>query len=180
MPARASNAGEPDGGPLRATLLGRFIISLGNERAGPWPRPTAKRLCELVLVSPERRVGREAAFDAIFARRSRAAVSKALSTALSNARTALAPLGQEASSLLQADRNYIWANPYCPLEIDLDVQRERLRRALSAQPGLERDDLLLRALADEGTLLEDEPYADWALFPREQLERPARRSPGLG
>ncbi len=169
--APAGDARGQGAGPLRATLLGQFTISLGDERAGPWPRPTAKRLCELVLVSHERRVSREVAFDAIFPRRSRAGLSNALSVALSNARTALAPLGNPASSLLQADRNYVWVNPYCPIEIDLDLHKERLRRALSAQPGLERDDLLLRALADEGTLLEDEPYADWALFPREQLER---------
>ena len=37
-------------------------------------------------------------------------------------------------------------------------------------PGHERDARLAAALADDGELLADEPYADWALRPRERLE----------
>ena len=46
--------------PLRAKLLGHFLITLGDTSGGPWRRPTGKRLCELVLVSPGRRVSRGA------------------------------------------------------------------------------------------------------------------------
>ncbi len=42
--------------------------------------------------------------------------------------------------------------------------------ALAAGPGLERDDLLVAALANESTLLEGEPVDEWALRPRERLE----------
>ena len=171
MPASAGDARGPAAAPLRAKLLGPFAISKGDKKAGPWPRPTAKRLCELVLISPERRVGREVALEVIFPSRSPAVASRAISTALSNARTALAPLGTEAASLLQADRTYIWMNPACPLEVDVDLQRERLGRGMGAEPGVERDDLLTFALADESTLLDDELYADWALIPRQELER---------
>jgi class 3 adenylate cyclase/tetratricopeptide (TPR) repeat protein len=41
---------------------------------------------------------------------------------------------------------------------------------LSLPPSLDRDDHLSVALKVEGTLLEDEPYADWALRPREALD----------
>ena len=171
MPAQAGDAHGPDHGPLQAKLLGPFVISLGDKRAGPWPRPTAKRLCQLLLVSADRRISREAAYAAMFPRLNRPAASHGLSAALSYARAALAALGQDAPTLLQADRNYIWVNRSWQIEIDLELHWERLKRSLSAPPGLERDDLLLQVLADEGTLLEDEPYADWALFPREHLER---------
>ena len=38
------------------------------------------------------------------------------------------------------------------------------------EPGGPRDATLSVALGQEGALLEDEPYADWALRPREALE----------
>ena len=122
-------------------------------------------------MSPGRRVAKDVAIEAIFPGRDPAAASRALSTALSNGRTALAPLGQLAAGFLRADRTYIWADPACRLEIDLELHKQRLSGALGAEPGLERDDLLVLALADEGTLLEDERYADWAILPREELER---------
>ena len=86
------------------------------------------------------------------------------------ARAALSALGEEAPGLVQADRTHIWADPSTPLEIDLDVQEERLRSALKTEPGIERDNQLVLALADEGTLLEDEPVAEWAVRRRERLE----------
>ena len=45
-----------------------------------------------------------------------------------------------------------------------------MRLALRTEPGMERDNQLVLALADEGTLLEDEPVAEWAIRPRERLE----------
>ena len=44
--------------PVRATLLGPFSVSRGELRAGPWQRPSARRLLQLVLVSPGRQRGR--------------------------------------------------------------------------------------------------------------------------
>ena len=52
----------------------------------------------------------------------------------------------------------------------MEAQQESLRSALKAEPGIERDSELVLALADEGTLLEDEPVAEWAVRPRERLE----------
>ena len=45
-----------------------------------------------------------------------------------------------------------------------------MRSALKTEPGMERDNQLVVGLADEGTLLEDEPVAEWAVRPRERLE----------
>jgi hypothetical protein len=56
--------GEPR---VRVKLLGEFTINLGDLSAGPWYRPPAKRLCELVMVSPQLRVGREVARELLFA-----------------------------------------------------------------------------------------------------------------
>ena len=124
---------------VRVTLLGRFTVKLGERSAGPWSRPTARRLCELVMVSPDRRVGREAARELLFANLAPAASANALSKALSLARDSLLPLGQLAPALLRADRSYIWAAEDIPLDIDLLRHEEALRSALGLEPGGRRD-----------------------------------------
>ena len=125
---------------VRVTLLGRFAIKLGERSAGPWYRPSAKRVCELVMVSPGRRIGREMARELLFAHLAPPASANALSTALSLARDALAPLGDLASELLRTDRAHIWVREEVPLDIDLVTHEEALRCALSLEPGGQRDD----------------------------------------
>ena len=83
---------------------------------------------------------------------------------------ALSALGGDAAQLLRADRSRIWAHDGLGLELDLSVHREALRAALPTQPGLTQDERLALALSQQGTLLEDEPHADWAVGPREALE----------
>ena len=170
MPASAGDARSTQVVPFRVQLLGQFAISLGEQKAAPWPRPAARRLMEFLFLSPGRRVVREVALESLYPNLRPAAASRALSQALSNARAALAPLGEGALGLLQADRTYVWLNPGLPIEDDLEPHQEALRAGLGAEPGMERDNLLLRALADEGVLLEGELYAEWALGPRERLD----------
>jgi DNA-binding SARP family transcriptional activator len=155
---------------LDVRLLGPFSVSLGQVEAGPWARPSAKRLAELVLVSPGLRTGREAACEALFPNPGAASAANALRRALSMAKAALSPLGEGAAGLLSADRGRIFANAALPVEVDSELQAGELRKALATAPGPGRDELLCLALAAEGTLLEDEPYADWAIRPREALE----------
>src|SRR5580693_5068017 len=71
---------------VRVRLLGQFAIASGDQVAGPWPRPTAKRLCELVLVSPGRRVSRDVACEELFPRLDPRTAARSLSKALSMAR----------------------------------------------------------------------------------------------
>lgn len=93
MAARAVSGTEGLGDPrIRVTLLGPFTIKRGERSAGPWHRPPAKRLCELVMVSPGLRVGREVARELLIAD---LAPAKALSRALSLAREALSALGED-------------------------------------------------------------------------------------
>src|SRR5437660_371486 len=171
---------------VRVRLLGPFSVVSGGRAAGPWPRPSARRLCQLVLVSPGRRVSRDLACDELFPDLDPRAAARSVSKALSMARAALAglsepgqpgepgepggsgELGERAASLLEADLTHIWASP--AVEVDAAEHEQALRAALALGPGHERDDLLVAALADDGELLADEPYADWALRPRERLE----------
>ena len=153
---------------VRVRLLGPFSVVSGGRAAGPWPRPSARRLCQLVLVSPGRRVSRDLVCEELFADLDPRAAARSVSKALSMARAALAPLGEPATALLEADLTHIWANP--AVEVDAAQHEQALRAALAISPGHERDGLLATALADDGELLADEPYADWALRPRERLE----------
>src|SRR5215469_2694416 len=153
---------------VQVKLLGPFSISAGGRMAGPWPRPSAKRLCELVFVSPGRRVSRDLVCDELFGDLDPRAAARSVSKALSMARGALAALGPQAAGLLAADLTHIWGSP--DAEVDAAAHEAALRAGLAAGPGQRRDDQLVAALAEQGELLADEPYADWALGPRDRLE----------
>ena len=153
---------------VRVRLLGPFSVVSGGRAAGPWPRPSARRLCQLVLVSPGRRVSRDLACEELFPGLDPRAAARSVSKALSMARAALAGLGEPGAWLLEADLSHIWASPGA--EVDAVEHEQALRAALAMDPGHERDTRLAAALAEDGELLADEPYADWALRPRERLE----------
>ena len=104
MDDEAVSGSEGSSDLVQVTLLGPFTIKLGERRAGPWYRPPAKRLCELLMVSPGLRVGRELVRDLLFADLAPAASATAISRALSLAREALSALGNEVPRLLRADR----------------------------------------------------------------------------
>ena len=159
--------GPPGGLTVQVRLLGPFSVVSGGRAAGPWPRPSARRLCALVLVSPGRRVSRDLVCEELFPGLDPRAAARSVSKALSMARSTLAELGQPAASLLAADLSHIWASPAA--EVDAEEHEQALRAALSMDPGQERDRRLAAALAEQGELLADEPYADWALRPRERL-----------
>ena len=161
-------AASPD--VLLVKLLGRFTVTLGDRVIGEWPRPSARRLCQLVLTSPGRRVGREPACRVLFPKLGGEPATRSLYRALSMSRLTLRELGPQASSLLRADAKQIWADSGVSLEVDLDSHERMLRTALLAEPGLARDSSLTRALATQGIPLEDEPEADWADAVRDRVE----------
>ncbi len=149
---------------MQVKLLGQFSLSVGANTAGPWPRPPAKRLCELVLLSPGRTISRDLACEVLFPHLGRNG-APALSKALSMARAALSRLGEPAASLLKADLVNIWASPDVAVSVDAERQEAALRGALDIGPGQRRDDTFVKSLSEVGALLADEPYADWALRP---------------
>ncbi|HXW80827.1 MAG TPA: AAA family ATPase, partial [Acidimicrobiales bacterium] len=155
---------------IEVRLLGRFVVTGGGRSIATWPRPSARRLCQLVLVSPGRRVSRESACEALFPSLSPEPAARSLYRVQSLARQALKELGPEAAGLLCADPGQIWANPSVALAVDLDAHQEALQAALSASPGPGRDAALVEALSTGGTPLEDEPEAEWAAPVRERVQ----------
>ena len=151
-------------------LLGSFAMSLGEKTAGPWPRISAKRLVELLFLSPKRRISKEVASDTLFRDLAPRAATNAMYNALSAARAVLANLGDPARELLCTDRTHVFILPDAPLNVDLEVHERALSAALSMDPGADRDAVLVHVLGEHRVLLEDEAYADWALRARESLE----------
>ena len=152
---------------VHARLLRPFSLQAGERAGGPWGRPNARRLCELVLVSPaEGLVTKQSAKPSspnwAPARRSRPCAGPCSWPGLRWRPSA------DAAGLLQADRDLVWTTD--EIEVDFRAHEEALRYWLSLPPGGRRDDHLAQALAEEGRLLEDEPYADWAIGPRERQE----------
>jgi class 3 adenylate cyclase/tetratricopeptide (TPR) repeat protein len=157
----------PAGQTVRVRLLGQFAITAGDRAVGPWPRPSARRLCALLLVSPGCRVSRDLACEELFPRLAPRAAARSLSKALSMARAALAELGEPGGALLGADLTHLWLAP--GIAVDADDLTAALHAGLAMPPGQARDDGLSAALADDGELLPGEPYADWADRARDRL-----------
>ena len=123
-----------------------------------------------MLLSPGRTISRDLACDELFPDLGPGPGARALSKALSMARAALSHLGEPGASLLQADVMNIWASPDVTISTDLEAHEAALKAAIGMGHGQRRDESLVVALSEEGALLADEPYADWALRARERLE----------
>ena len=155
---------------IEVRLLGRFVVSGGGRTIRSWPRPSARRLCQLVLVSPGRRVSRGSACESLFPSLPPEAAARSLYRVLSMARLALKELGPQATGLLCADASQIWADPAVALAVDLDAHEDALHAALKASPGPGRDAALVEVLSTGGVPLEDELEAEWAARARERVE----------
>ncbi|HEX2142637.1 MAG TPA: AAA family ATPase, partial [Candidatus Limnocylindria bacterium] len=155
---------------LGIQLLGRFAVVLPDgQRAGPFARPTARRLVQLLCLRPDRRIGREELAEILFPELAPARAANGVAKALSMARSAIGAVGGRHVPALEADRTSIWLSDQVAVQIDLDDHRAALHDALAVPPGDVRDAALTAAVANDATLLPDEPYADWAGQARDAL-----------
>ena len=135
---------------LTSSCLGASLVTLGGRVIGEWPRPSARRLCQIVLTSPgpagrPRTSVQSPCSRHLAARRQ----PRSLYRALSMARLTLRKLGPQAAGLLRADAKQIWADPGVrPRRSTLTSHERALRTALLAEPGLARDSSLARAAGD--------------------------------
>ena len=109
-------------------LLAAFAVSVDGTQAGPWGRPYAKRLVQLLTLRSGHLIGREELAATLFPdlRPDRAANS--VSKALTLARRALERTGQP---VLAADRNSIWIADGIEVQTDLERAHDLLRAALA-------------------------------------------------
>lgn len=160
----------PPGTHVRIQLLGPFAVILPDgRRAGPWGRPPARRLVQLLALQPDARLTREAVAAALFPNLVPGRAANAVAKAASLARGALRGDADAEVPLLVGDRTTLWLDRSL-FELDLADHRDELARALAMYPSLARDRALGEALADASPLLPDEPYADWATLARDSLQ----------
>ena len=158
-------------------LLGDFAIRHRDGRsAGPWPRPTGRRLVQLLCVSPGRRRRRDEVAEALFPGLAPFRSANAVAKAISMVRSAVGRIGVDPASFLTTDRSMIRIGGGDEVVIDLEEHLATLAWALSAPPGDDRDTGLVDVLRDDRQPLEEEAYADWAIAAREALA--ARRLEG--
>lgn len=156
---------------VRIQLLARFNVLLPRgQRAGPWGRPTARRLVQLLALREDHRIGREEAAELLFPDLSPSGAANGVAKALSMARSAIGPVGPDGVPALVSDRASIRVHDTIQLACDLGDLRGALGAALAMPPGDAREAALVSALATDATLLPEEPYASWAMAARQELE----------
>jgi DNA-binding SARP family transcriptional activator/tetratricopeptide (TPR) repeat protein len=170
---------------LCGELLGRMRVTVDDRpTVAAWPRPAARRLVALLLLAEDHVLGREMIAAHLFEHLEPDRAPRAVSKALSQARSALddgaASVGGDAvaRSVLAADRAAIWIAEHVVVELDVDEHLSALRSATgSSEPSVRM--ARLRAALDAATspvLLNDryEPWAQDLLAEVERARRDAR------
>ncbi|HUY60280.1 MAG TPA: AAA family ATPase, partial [Candidatus Dormibacteraeota bacterium] len=159
---------------LRARLLGRFSVQIdAGTPAGPWQRPAARRLVQILLLRPGHRISRESLSELLFPGLPPQAAARSVSKALAMARTAFGP---DRDHVLGANTTTVWIDPSLAVETDLEQQIARLCLATERPPSPERDRELAQLLGIDGEVVEEDPYADWAIPARESYEEVRRQA----
>src|SRR3989440_3089382 len=144
---------------LRARLLGPFRVEIGERVVNRWERPSARRLVQYLLLANAHTASREQLMEALSPGLDREHAANALAKSISMARSAL------GEHVVEASRSFV--RLAVSVETDLAIAMAALERATTAGPG--RRAALDDALALEGELLPEEPWAGWADAARMRL-----------
>src|SRR5207302_1191435 len=144
---------------LRARLLGPFRVEIGERVVDRWERPTARRLVQYLLLANAHTASREQLMEALSPGLDRERAANAIAKSISMARSAL------GEHVVEASRSFV--RLAVPVETDLVIAMAALERATAVAPG--RRAALEDALALEGELLPEEPWAEWADAARVRL-----------
>jgi DNA-binding SARP family transcriptional activator len=158
---------------LKGMLLGPFSVMDGRRVAPAQLLRKAQDLLTLVLISPERRVLREAAAEALWPGAPAETSRKAMRQALWQIHHATDDGVADSRRLLLSDNDALVVNPDRPLWVDVPVFTDAARVAQSAGAG-SLDPANLPGLASAATLYRGPLHAgcldEWCLVPRARLE----------
>jgi DNA-binding SARP family transcriptional activator/tetratricopeptide (TPR) repeat protein len=160
-----------DGTFLRGQLLGRLRVTVAGEpTVSVWPRPSARRLVMLLLLAPEHVCSRAVIADRLFPQLEPARASRAVSKALSMARSVLDGEA-DRPSVLAADRTNVWIAEHLRVEVDLLEHLAALEGATVTPAPASRIERLRAALQETRPPLVDDAYEDWAMEVVAEVER---------
>jgi DNA-binding SARP family transcriptional activator len=145
---------------MRARLLGPFRVEVGERVITHWERPSARRLVQYLLLANAHSASREQLMEALCPDLDHERAANALAKALSMARSAL------GEGVIESSRSFV--RLASPVETDLEIAMAALQHTTAAGPA--RRAALEDALAIDGELLPEEPWADWAEAIRVRLE----------
>jgi DNA-binding SARP family transcriptional activator len=168
--------GEPDLDQLQALevqCLGYFAVRLGGRTLGPWPNRRAKALFKYLVLHRDRPVHKEVLMDVFWPGVPLNAARNSLNVAIHALRRFLREVHADVPHVLFQDGSY-QLDPGVPLRVDVE-EWERLASSALALHRTGRAAEAVRALqaADalyHGPLFEDDPYDEWALERRRDLE----------
>jgi DNA-binding SARP family transcriptional activator len=151
---------------LEIGLLGGFRVAVGTRvvPAEAWPRRKPAALVKLLALAPRHRLHRERLMDALWPNLARDRAAANLRKAVHHARRVLATVDGahlivSAGELICLPVERVWVD----VEAFLDAAA-RARQARDAAAYAEALDLY------RGGLLPDDPYEEWTIGPREELQ----------
>lgn len=167
-PLRTGRPGRERAGPtLRGHALGPTRVEVDGRVVDEWPRPAARRLVTVLLLSPRHHRRRDELIDLLFGHLDRDAGSRAVSKALSQARSVLDT--EDGPSVLVSDGAGVRLRDDLVVEVDLTQHVDALRDALAKPSGGGRPAALRAALAVDGEPLADDADEPWADDPRREV-----------
>jgi len=158
---------------LEVQCLGHFAVRLGGRALGPWPNRRAKALFKYLLLHRDRPVHKEVLMDVFWPGVPLNAARNSLNVAIHALRRFLREAHADVPHVLFRDASY-QLDPGLPLRVDVE-EWESLASSALALHHTGRTAEAVRALQASdalyhGPLFEDDPYEEWALERRRDLE----------
>lgn len=173
MVNRMNNDHPPSSAVLRIQMLGRFQTWHQHESLN-WPTQKSKALFQILLIEPGRLVPTDKLLECLWPDFPLVKAKNNLWVTISQVRRVLQPdLAPRSPStyILKQAEGYLF-NPETNYWLDVNAFAMHLITAQSARNLNDRITALEKArILYQGDYLEDEPYAEWAQFPRAQWRR---------
>lgn len=161
----------------RVRTLGRFeVVGVGRAEPSRWSSRKARDALKILICRRGGAISREELIDALWPDVDLASGRTRLSVVLSLLRSALDPDRRFGSDPLRADRQSVALDLHL-VSVDVEALLSRADHALGLSLGAEPDAVELEAaleLAEAGTFLAEDPYADFAAPLRRVVERTHR------